>query len=292
MPTQDGGMEIIMSRNQYIPPFYDDTKQDQVYCSYVERLEYPPHFHEQAELLRVMNGEIEVSINGVSKLLHKNELAVIFPQRVHFYRSPNPSKTQLITLPTDLLEDFYDTFHKYQPVYPFVESEKMSTHFEKSIKNLYSYVDDADPEFKESCIHAFRAPKELRIAKGYIQILLCCVFDMIELEKKLYAEDDGSVLKCVRFITDNYREHIQLSDIADFAGISRIQVSRIFSKAIGVSFPAYLNMLRLNYAMHLCETTDMSISDICYESGFESLSTFYYYFKKKYNATPKKLKSR
>ena len=48
----------------------------------------------------------------------------------------------------------------------------------------------------------------------------------------------------------------------------------------------YLNDARLNYACHRLENTSDAITNICYDSGFESQRTFNRVFKERYKVTP------
>lgn len=270
-------------------PFYDNSKQNELYCSYVENLSFPPHFHEQVELLYVIDGEIEIVINGVTVILKSKETVVFFPHKIHEIHTPHNSKVHLIIFPTQLLGDFYTVFHEKQPVLPYIKNEVISFQLTNSIQSLFEYINTLDINFAQMRYdYTFQNNKKLWLAKGYLQILLCHMFDLIELvNNEKNGIEDNSVLKCIRYVTNNYQDPIQLIDISNYVGISRIQVSRIFKNKIGYSFPDYLYTLRLNHAVQLLQTTDMSILDICNESGFEAISTFYYYFKKKYKISPK-----
>ena len=56
---------------------------------------------------------------------------------------------------------------------------------------------------------------------------------------------------------------------------------------MGITFKKYINEIKLDFASKaLKNNREMSVSDICYESGFESLPHFHREFKKKFNCTP------
>ncbi|MDF2538547.1 MAG: DNA-binding protein AraC-type [Herbinix sp.] len=271
----------------YSIPFYDNSKKNELYCSYVEGLTFPPHFHEQVELLYVIDGEIEITINGVTEKLISNETAVIFPHKIHDFNTPIGSKVHLIIFPTSLLNDFYSVFHEMHPVFPYLKKEAVSKKITGNVLALFEFITTLKVDSDQSRYDfTFQNNKELWMAKGYLQLLLCNVFLLMDLVENKNAIEEDSVLKCIRYVTDHYLDSIQLADISNYAGISRVQVSRIFSGKIGYSFPEYLYTLRLNHAVHLLQTSDLSILDISNESGFEAISTFYYYFKKNYKISP------
>ena len=53
----------------------------------------------------------------------------------------------------------------------------------------------------------------------------------------------------------------------------------------------YLNEQRLNYVVTLLEYTDMPITDICLEAGFQSQRTFNRAFQEKFRKTPREYKN-
>ena len=58
--------------------------------------------------------------------------------------------------------------------------------------------------------------------------------------------------------------------------------------ASGMSFKQYLNILRVTHAKRLIETTNLNLTDICFECGFGSYSGFYRAFEKITGAPPNK----
>jgi AraC family cel operon transcriptional repressor len=72
------------------------------------------------------------------------------------------------------------------------------------------------------------------------------------------------------------------------AGKSREHVSREFTKFYGVTPSDFILNLRLTYAANLLVISNLSITDVCFESGFENLSWFYKAFGEKFGKTPSK----
>ncbi len=73
-------------------------------------------------------------------------------------------------------------------------------------------------------------------------------------------------------------------------GLSRVQLYRKVKALLGVSVHEYLNDLRLKQAQKLLIETQMSISEIAYETGFSSPAYFSTAFKNKFNKTPSDFK--
>ena len=85
-------------------------------------------------------------------------------------------------------------------------------------------------------------------------------------------------------------ENLSLDDVSHEFGISKYHISRCFSQKIGCSFTNYLNALRIQNANKMLLTTELPVTDISYQSGFESLSTFYRVFQQFHGITPSEYK--
>ena len=72
----------------------------------------------------------------------------------------------------------------------------------------------------------------------------------------------------------------------EISGKSREHLSTSLKKYYSVSPVEYISELRLNYAVNLMTSSNLNITDICYESGFSNLSWFYQVFENKYQKTP------
>jgi AraC-like DNA-binding protein len=92
----------------------------------------------------------------------------------------------------------------------------------------------------------------------------------------------------LNYITENCHERYTLSDGAKMANVSQRQLTNLCRKLNGTSFVQYLNAYRCTRAKALLENTDMPVSAIAFEIGFEELSSFYRAFKKHQKDSPLK----
>lgn len=82
-------------------------------------------------------------------------------------------------------------------------------------------------------------------------------------------------------------EQVKLSDISDELNISSHMVSGVINKSFKMSFPQYVNLLRIRRAQQkLINEHDKKIITIALESGFSSLSAFNRAFKENSNMNP------
>jgi AraC-like DNA-binding protein len=88
----------------------------------------------------------------------------------------------------------------------------------------------------------------------------------------------------------NFASNLNLTEFAKLAGRSLSTFHRDFRKEYGTSPRRWLTQKRLAYAKLLLETTDYSINEVAFESGFENPSHFIRIFKDKYQSTPLRFK--
>jgi AraC family transcriptional regulator, exoenzyme S synthesis regulatory protein ExsA len=88
----------------------------------------------------------------------------------------------------------------------------------------------------------------------------------------------------------NYTNPVSLNDLAYMAGRSLSSFKRDFQQIYKISPAQWIRERRLKYAQHLLSTTDMDVSNVCYESGFESIAHFSRTFKVFFGVSPSGLK--
>jgi len=88
-------------------------------------------------------------------------------------------------------------------------------------------------------------------------------------------------------IARNLAGDLRENELAALCGYTASAFSRIFHRQTGMTFTAYVNGLRINRACRLLTTSDSSITTICFESGFNTLSNFNRRFLAQTRMTPR-----
>lgn len=97
-----------------------------------------------------------------------------------------------------------------------------------------------------------------------------------------------AVSKALDYISANYTEAISLENIADAAGLSTFRIAHLLKEVTGKTALQNIQYLRIQEARRLLETSDMSCTDIAYETGFGDQSYFIKQFRKWMGITPAK----
>ena len=233
-----------------------------------------PHLHNKLELLFCLEGELEVTCGKHKKQLKTNDFALIMPYTVHSYQSAKHSKVLIITV----LKENLPLFHKYfsiEPLYPYIEN-----------------ILDSDIDY---ITKKLTSPNRQNISFeqliGYIYIILSYVFNAIEFSNEEKKGISDLLPNVLNYIEKNFHDEISLESIAFNIGVNSSYLSRIFSDKIGYSVTKYINEVRVDYAKSMLLSTDNSITDIAFNSGFKSIRTFNRVFLEHTNYTPKEYRT-
>jgi AraC-like DNA-binding protein len=146
------------------------------------------------------------------------------------------------------------------------------------------FLDDCLSRLNEAC-HTASSHDILLI--GYLFLFLGKLHEQYESEEsRIIANRKSHFDEAVKYIQMNYTQNIKVSDIADYVGIDRSQLYRIFMHNSNISPKQYLTDYRIVRASILINTTDLTFQEISNSVGFEYCSHFYRLFKQHFGMTP------
>lgn len=101
-------------------------------------------------------------------------------------------------------------------------------------------------------------------------------------------EDEKNMVKlAIHYMKENMEKHLSLQDIADQIGYSPSHFSMLFKRQTGHGPLTYFNLLKMQEACLLLDTTDMKINQICYKIGIKDTYYFSRLFSKIMGVSPK-----
>ena len=100
------------------------------------------------------------------------------------------------------------------------------------------------------------------------------------------STDSRRVRKIYEYINTHYTQQITLDDLANLVGMTPVALSRFFKLRSGRTVSDYIIDIRLGNATRLLVNTTNSVSEICYDCGFNNLSNFNRIFKRKKECSP------
>ena len=93
------------------------------------------------------------------------------------------------------------------------------------------------------------------------------------------SKDKERTQVVIDYITQNYKEDIRLEDLAAIIHMTTNSFCRYFKENTGNTAFNFIREFRINKACQLLINSDQKISQICYSTGFNSVSTFNRIFK-------------
>ncbi|MBO5726856.1 MAG: helix-turn-helix domain-containing protein, partial [Clostridia bacterium] len=125
-----------------------------------------------------------------------------------------------------------------------------------------------------------------------ISHLLCLVFNFIcrSLSEPKQTNHIRNYKKIINYIHEHYFEEIDNKTLSKIFNYHPNYISQLIKKHTGISLHQYLLNVRIRNALLLIETTDMPISEIGVQVGFNDSSYFSQYFKKCTGHSPKEFR--
>ncbi len=103
---------------------------------------------------------------------------------------------------------------------------------------------------------------------------------------KREEQTSGSINMAKIYMEDNYKKDISLDDVSRKLDISPYYFSKLFKEETGENFIEYLTGIRIEKAKKLLLNRDLSIKNICIETGYSDPNYFSRIFKKQVGLTP------
>ncbi len=232
--------------------------------------DFPPHFHDEAEVIFVLSGTATAICNGETYSLSAGSILLVGPNLIHAYRDRSQDFCQYVMIinPGRLNKNTEYLLSQGIPESPvWQDSEKSSP--------VWQLIDIA-----------YEIQQEISLIT--LQNLLSTIVSLI-LEKHTITKQTGSkhgVRSILEYCRLHYQEPISLKLLSDTLHFSQSYISHSFRRELNMSLPDYINGLRLNEAVRMLQNTNMSIADIAVSAGFPTARTFNRIFYQKYGISP------
>jgi AraC-like DNA-binding protein/uncharacterized cupin superfamily protein len=246
---------------------------------------YPWHFHSEYELLYILEGEGTSFVADNIEVFQAGDLVLMGSNLPHFWRSDASYFEKKGKLKVKyMVIQFPNDFFKEQ-ILNYPEFHVIGEMLERSSRGIRFSAEVAQKTTKK----IFKIDK----SKGLNRILL-----LLQLLQTLALTDEYKLLagelyhdkshnftsdrltKVMHYLNTNYQHKIELKQVADIANLHPSAFCRFFKEKSGKSLSEFVNDMRISYACRLIIEGKMSVSQICFEVGFNNLSNFNRTFKK------------
>ena len=101
------------------------------------------------------------------------------------------------------------------------------------------------------------------------------------------VESSTRMSETLNYLTSNFDRDINLYEIASIANMSPTSFSRYFRQHTGKTYSRFLTEIRISHAKKLLLSSERTVANICFGSGFNNLSNFNRQFKKYTGVSPR-----
>ncbi len=250
----------------------------------------PWHFHPEYELVLVTESTGKRFIGDNITDFKEGNLAFIGPYLPHLYRNDAQyfaakTKWKAKSIVIHFLDETFG-----ENFFSIPETKKLRSLFAKSKRGL-------DITGKTAKMVSEKMMMLLQLTGFARWLQLLDILNTIA-ESRDYKYISGTVIsghneteserlhKVFAFTLKHFNREIRIAEVADIVNMAENSFSRYFSQRTRKTFTAFVNELRLSHACKLLIENQTSISDICFDCGFNNVSHFNRQFRAIYGTSP------
>ena len=243
------------------------------------------HFHNLMEIGYCISGEGEMILDGESKVYQEGDFTIIpinFPHNTISKKNTVSHWEYIFCDPADILNKAFPNNELF---------------VENTLKRLNSHVyfchKDKQPELERLIITIL---EEMRNKKTYYceKIIMLCNslffeaarMNTVDSKVEFEYKDMGMISDAITYIGKNYAEQLRIKDVANSCSMSETNFRRVFSSYMGLTPLEYINLIRINKACELINSTHLSMEEIAMQVGYLQMTTFNRNFKKIIGESP------
>ncbi|AZA85989.1 AraC family transcriptional regulator [Chryseobacterium shandongense] len=243
------------------------------------------HYHPEVELIFVCKGSGKRQIGSNISYFSDGDLVLIGSNLPHCgltNENTNNDYEMVIQFKPDFLgENIWET-PEMQRISALLEKSKAGIVFEENIKKTVGK--------KISEMHEMSSLNKLLTFLKILDELATTQDYRILNAGKYYlqtqVEDNERINHIFNYVKDHFKEQITLEEIADLANMKVPSFCRYFKKITNKTFTQFVNEYRITHSLKLLAEQPLSITEVCFESGFNNFSYFNKTFKEYIKKSP------
>ncbi|ADL51184.1 GH39 family glycosyl hydrolase [Clostridium cellulovorans] len=251
---------------------------------------YPPHWHDEIEIVKVLEGKIKVSISESVCFLEKGEMAIIKHKEIHQIQSlENESLLQIIQINYKFMETHFPHLSRISFENNLLNISKdinlnVASNLKQLINEMINYLSVRNQGYEFHVISAI-----YKVFGSIISNVPYTISTEDELEKNNITFN--RMKKIIEYIEQNYMNEININTLAEILHLNKYYIAHFFKKHTGLSLGQYITNLRMNKATELLIKNEDSITNIILSCGFKNIKYFYKVFREVYKCSPLEYKN-
>jgi len=251
---------------------------------------YPWHFHNEFEIVYVLKSSGKRFVADNIEPFNEGDITLLGSYLPHFWKSEQPENQESTNRVNAIVVQFHKDFFR-EEISSYPEFHAISELLKRSERGIHFTAPANDKIGKmlkrllklnglERMLYFVKLMDTMAHSDNY-RILASKAYQLEE-----HRELNNRLDKIMHFINTNYQRKITQEEIASKIGMSTAAFCRYFREKTGKGFIFFVNEMRIGYACKLLVENRLSISQICFECGFNNLSNFNRMFKRQTKCTP------
>ena len=243
------------------------------------------HYHPEIELIFVCGGSGKRQIGSNISYFSDGDLVLMGSNLPHCgmtNENTNNDYEMVIQFKPDFLGEHFFGLPEMQRISALLEKSKAGIVFSENIKK----------EIGEKIVEMHESSSLEKLVK-FLEILdtLASTSDYRILNAGKYylqtqVEDNERINLIFNYVKDHFKEQITLEQVADLANMRVPSFCRYFKKITNKTFTQFVNEYRITHSLKLLAEQPLSITEVCFESGFNNFSYFNKTFKEYTQKSP------
>lgn len=246
------------------------------------------HWHRDVELIYIKKGSAFYQLNGSLVKMNEGEGIFVNSGQLHMLvLGDEDCLLDCIIFHPMILCSSKHIEKKY--VYPVISNVTVpyillheSVLWEREILTKLSQIYELSE--KESC--------EFEMMKAVYDVWMLLYHNIPTKASEEHKYDGGFeiVRRMITYIQEHYKETITLNTLCKAGGVGRTKCAKLFQNYTNTTPIEYVRHYRIAKSIELLQNTDMSVTEIAYETGFSGASFFAKTFRRMTGISPGQIK--
>ncbi len=254
----------------------------------IDSFKFNWHCHPEYELMLMLKSSGKRFVGDNISFYQEGDLVFIGSNLPHTWYSPEDTSKHeaiLIQFPQNLAGINFADAPEFLAIHRLLSKAAQGIQFQGQVRNNVS--------------DKIIAMNSLKGIDRFIQLLI--ILDTLGKAKDLQTKSLSSIKfvhnfqprqqsridRVCTYLNQSYKENLSLEDAAAIAAMSTTAFCRFFKRSTGKTFINFVNELRVGHACRLLIESDLTISEICYDVGFNNVSNFNRRFLERHHICPK-----
>ncbi|MCB0474513.1 MAG: helix-turn-helix domain-containing protein [Flavobacteriaceae bacterium] len=231
------------------------------------------HFHPEIELVYVNKGQGKRHIGNHLSYFNNSQLILIganLPHNGFADRLTTNGTETIVQFKADFLGETFFNTPETDTINALLKKAKSGIVFKPETKKLVG------PKI-ESLLSIKGFERLLKLLEILNDLSLAQDYELLNVEGfaiETNPQDSAKIDMIFKHINANFQSQISLEEISDKVSMTVPAFCRYFKKSTGKTFTKLVNEYRVVHATKLLSESESSITDVCYECGFNNFSHF------------------